>query len=229
VKAADVMVTTIISVRPDTPVHEAARILLASRISAVLVLGEGDKVVGILSEGDLLRRVEVGSERRTLWRSAELTATARQMLAESYVKSRSRKVADVMTRGVITADRDTPLFELAGLMEKNHIKRVPIVDGDKVLGIVTRADILKGLVLQSENLSIEAPPDDDAVRSRIIAELNAQPWSRTENITITVRDGVVDLHGLVDSPAERSAVRVAAETAPGVRQVNDHLNVYSVP
>jgi CBS-domain-containing membrane protein len=127
---------------------------------------------------------------------------------------------------VITADRDTPLFELVDLMEKNHIKRVPVVDGDKVLGIVTRADILKGLVLQPENLSIEAPLGDDAVRSRIIAELNAQPWTRPENITVTVRDGVVDLHGLVDSPEERSAVCVAAETTPGVRQVNDHLDVY---
>lgn len=226
-RAADVMVANVISVRPDASVQEAARVLLANRISAVLVVDEKRELLGLLSEGDLLRRVEMGTERLSSWRPADLTAAARQILAEEFVKSHSLKVADVMTRSVITADPDTPLAEIARLLEKNHIKRVPIVEDDKVVGIVSRANILQALLSLYDDVSIAATSDDAAVRARIVAQLNVQPWIRTGSVNVVVHDGIVDLQGIVESPAEKNAVRVAAEITPGVRSVNDRLTVYS--
>jgi CBS domain-containing protein len=225
VKAADVMVKEIISVRPDASVQEAARVLLANRISAVLVLDEKGEALGILSKGDLLRRAELGTERLSTWRVADLTASARQILAEEFVKSHSLKVADVMTRSVITADPDMSLGEIARLFEKNHIKRVPVVDDDKVIGIISRADILQALVSIYDEDAVSSAPEDDTLRERLVARLNVQPWMRRGSVNVVVRGGVVDLYGIVDSAAERNAVRVAAEITPGVRSVNDHLAV----
>jgi CBS domain-containing protein len=220
------MVARVMSIGPDASVQEAARILLANRISAVLVIGENHDLLGLLSEGDLLRRVEMGTERLTSWRRADLTATARQILAEEFVKSHSRKVADVMTRDVITAERDTPLVEIARLMETNHVKRIPIVEDDKIVGIVSRANILQALVNLYDDASVETT-DDTALHDRLVAELNAQPWFRTGSVKVTVHGGVVNLHGIVESAAEKNAVRAAAEISPGVRRVNDHLAVHT--
>src|SRR6516164_9799709 len=142
-KARDVMVSPVITVKPSSGVKEVAKIFLERRISAVPVVDDQGKLVGIVSEGDLLHRAETGTERRRSWWLRALTADA--ALATEYVKAHSRKITDVMTRDVITALPDVPLYEIATLLEKHSIKRVPIVKDGQLLGVVSRANLIQGL------------------------------------------------------------------------------------
>ena len=219
-KAADVMVTNVISVGPDACVQDIAHLLLTNRISAVPVVDNDGKLLGIVSEGDLMRRAEAGTGRRRSWWLAMLTG--REMLAADYVREHSRKVTDVMTRNVVTATPETPLQDIATLLEKNGIKRVPIVKDGKVVGIVSRANLLQALASLRKQIEGSAPNDPD-IRERVVARLNAEPWSRPSLINVIVQDGTVELWGIVDSQTEKKAVRVAAEVTPGVRAVNDNL------
>ena len=147
------------------------------------------------------------------------------MRAAEFAKSHARKVADVMTRRVITASSDTPVSEIAALLERNNIKRVPIVKGGKVVGIVSRANLLQALAsLKKEQVPTPTPSDAD-LRTKIITQLEAQPWARPIYVNILVHDGTVELWGMVTTEAEKKAVRVLAEATPGVRAVNDNLKV----
>jgi CBS-domain-containing membrane protein len=177
--------------------------------------------VGIVSEGDLMRRVEAGTGRRRPWWLAILTG--KDVLASEFVKEHSRKVADVMTRQVVTAAPDTPLWAVANLLEKNAIKRVPIVQDGKVVGIVSRANLLQALASFSKRMESATPEDDAKIRERVLTQLKAEPWTRPSLINVIVQDGTVELWGVVDSASEKKAVRVAAEVTPGVRAVNDNL------
>lgn len=219
-KAADVMMTNVVTVGPDACVQDVARILIDCRISAVPVVGSNGRLVGIVSEGDLMRRVEAGTGRRRPWWLAILTG--RDVLATEFVKEHSRKVADVMTRRVVTATPDTPLWAVANLLEKNAIKRVPIVQDGKVVGIVSRANLLQALASFSKRESA-TPEDDVKIRERVLTQLKAEPWTTPSLINVIVQDGTVELWGVVDSASEKKAVRVAAEVTPGVRAVNDNL------
>jgi CBS-domain-containing membrane protein len=219
-KAADVMVTNVITIGPDACLRDVAQILLTNRISAVPVVGADGKIVGIVSEGDLMRRVEAGTGRRRPWWLDMLTG--REVLAAEYVKEHSRKVTDVMSRNVVTAAPETSLQDIATLLEKNGIKRVPIVKGGKVVGIVSRANLLQALA--SLRKQIEAgTPNDGTIRENVVARLNAESWARPSLINVIVQDGTVELWGIVDSQTEKKAVRVVAEVTPGVRAVNDNL------
>ncbi|HEY7665286.1 MAG TPA: CBS domain-containing protein [Xanthobacteraceae bacterium] len=220
-KAADVMVTNVVTVGPDACVQDVARILIDCRISAVPVVGSDGRLVGIVSEGDLMRRVEAGTGRRRPWWLAILTG--KDVLASEFVKEHSRKVADVMTRQVVTAAPDTPLWAVANLLEKNAIKRVPIVQDGKVVGIVSRANLLQALASFSKRMESATPEDDAKIRERVLTQLKAEPWTRPSLINVIVQDGTVELWGVVDSASEKKAVRVAAEVTPGVRAVNDNL------
>jgi CBS domain-containing protein len=220
-KAADVMVTNVITVGPDACVQDVARILLDSRISGVPVVGSDGKLLGIVSEGDLMRRVEAGTGRRRPWWLAIFTG--REALASEFVREHSRRVTDVMTRNVVTATSDAPLSAIATLLERNAIKRVPIVDDGKVVGIVSRANLLQALACQGEQLQAATPADDTKIRADVISQLKAEPWTRPSLINVIVQDGAVELWGIVDSVSEKKAVRVAAEVTPGVRAVNDNL------
>jgi CBS domain-containing protein len=224
-KAADVMVSNVITVAPDANVADVAQILLNNRISAVPVVDQHGELKGIVSEGDLLHRVEAGTERHRSWWLEFMTA--KQTLANEFVKSHSRKVSDVMTRRVVTAAPDTPLDEVAGLLERNAIKRVPIVKDKKVVGIVSRANLLQALATLGKE-PVKAPIDDSALRAKVMAELRSKPWTRPSLLNAIVRDGVVDLWGVVDSQTEKNAVRVAAEVVPGVRSVNDNLIIQPI-
>ena len=220
-KASDVMVTKVITVGPEACVQDVAQILLSARISAVPVVGQNGGLLGIVSEGDLLRRVEAGTGRRRPWWLAVFLG--KEVLAEEFVKEHSRKVTDVMTRDVITAAPDTPVSTIANLLEKNAIKRVPIVQGGKVVGIVSRANLLQALASVSKQIEVATPADDARIRENVLTQLDAEPWSRPSLINVIVQDGTVELWGIVDSPSEKKAVRVAAEVTPGVRAVNDNL------
>jgi CBS domain-containing protein len=223
-KASDVMSCNVITVDADACVQDVADTLLESRISAVPVVDKDGALLGIVSEGDLMRRPEGGTEKQpSPWLEV---LSSKQALADEFVRTHSRRVVDVMTREVITATPDTPVGEIARLLEKNKIKRVPIMDGKKVVGIVSRANLLQALASLKNGKALKIAPADATIRQQLIAQLNNQPWTRPSMLNVTVQDGTVELWGIVDSQAERKAVRVLAEVMPGVRAVNDNLIVY---
>lgn len=221
-KAADVMTSKVITVGPDAQLQDVAQMLLANRISAMPVVAADGKLIGIISEGDLMRRVESGTERRRSW-WLELM-TGREVLAAEYVKEHSRKVSDVMTREVITVKPETPLSDIATVLERNGIKRVPVVQDGKVVGIISRANLLQALASYRAPIEGRAP-SDTAIRESVMARINSEPWGRPALINVIVQDGNVELWGIVETQVEKKAVRVAAEVTPGVRAVNDNLIV----
>ena len=220
-KANDVMVAPVITVKPNATVKDVAKLLLERRISAVPVIDDQGKLVGIVSEGDLIHRAEIGTAQRHSWWL--LLVTDDQTLAADYVKAHASKVADIMTHNVITAAPDTPLHEIAMTMEKNTIKRVPIVRDGQLVGLVSRANLVQAVATSGTKLEI--PLSDATIRDKLMAHLKAQSWAHTGILNATVNDGVVDLWGFTRSEAERKAIRVAAETTPGVRAVHDHVIV----
>jgi len=221
-KAADVMVANVITVRPDASVREVAETLLAKRISALPVVDKAGQLVGIISEGDLIRRAETGTDRRRSWWLELLTGTT--TLAADYVKSHARTVADIMTRNVITVAPETPLRDIAELLEKNSIKRVPVVKNRQVIGIVSRANLVQALASRWQEKEAQ-PSSDLTIREEVMARLDAEPWTRYAPINVIVHDATVELWGIVDSETAKKAVRVAAEVTPGVRAINDNLVV----
>jgi CBS-domain-containing membrane protein len=202
-------------------VRDAAKTLLGRRLSALPVVDDKGNLVGIISEGDLMRRVEAGTERQRSWWLRFLAGE--ETVAAEYAKSHARKVGDVMTRDVVTATPETPVAEIAALLEKHAIKRVPIVRDGQLVGIVSRANLIQ--VVASAPKGLEIRLSDSAIRDKLLAHLRAQPWSHTWQLNVTVNGGVVDLWGLTYSDNERAAIRVGAENIPGVRAVNDHLYV----
>ena len=205
--ASDVMTRNILSVRPDTSVAEAIRLMLDNRVSGLPVI-------------DLLRRGETGTERhRPRWVEI-LMGPGR--LAGEYIRTHGRRVEEIMTRDLITVTPDTALDEVVGLMERRRIKRVPVLDSDVLVGIVSRADLLRALAGTLEE-EPAATVGDDEIRERIFAELAKVSWVPRDGLSITVANGVVDLNGVILDENERQALRVAAENVPGVRAVEDHL------
>jgi CBS domain-containing protein len=219
-QARDVMVSPVVTVGKGATVRDVARILLEKHISAVPVVDSAGKVVGIVSEGDLMHRAEAGTERPYSWWVHFLAGDA--TIAADYVKSHAAKVEDVMTSDVVTAAPETPLHEIAALLEERGIKRVPIVntDGDLV-GIVSRANLIQVIASACPKLEMTLP--DSAIRQKLLGELKKQPWTHMYNLNVTVSNGTVDLWGYAQSDDERRAIRVAAEAIPGVSLVKDHL------
>lgn len=224
-KARDVMVSPVITVSPHASVKEVAKTFLERHISAVPVVDEKGKLVGIISEGDLLHRAEASTERRHPWWLRAFIGP--DTLAAEYTKAHARKVADAMTHKVVTATPETPLHEIAALLEKNAIKRVPIVENGHIVGLVSRANLIQAVASAGKGLDI--PLSDTMIRNRLMAHLLAQPWAQTDLLNVTVKDGVVDLWGITGSDTENQAIRVAAETANGVRCVNDNLKTWRIP
>ena len=221
-KASDVMVRSVITVGPDTGVQEIASTLLDKRISAVPVVDGSGRLVGIVSEGDLFRRAEAGTERRRSWWLEALSSA--QFLAAEFGKAHGRKAGDVMTRDVVTATPDTSLREIADLLEKHGIKRVPIIADGRLVGIVSRANLLQALAASGELFAPSQDKGDEALRQEVETRVKAQPWGN-QMINVVVHSGVVDLWGIVDNTEEKKAVRVLAEGVPGVRAVNDNLRI----
>jgi CBS domain-containing protein len=220
-KAGDVMVSNVISVGPDTEIKDVADVLIRNRISGVPVLGSDGELLGIISEGDLIRRPETGTERRpSRWLSLFASPEGEAL---EFIKSHSTKAADVMTAPVVSASPDTPIATIAALLEKNKIKRVPIVENGKVVGMVSRANLVQALA--SAAAVAPSSADDTKIRARVMSRLGAENWTRPALMNVIVTNGTVELWGIVDSQTERKAVRVLVETTPGVRGVNDNLIV----
>lgn len=219
-QARDVMTSPVLTVKAETPVAEVAAFLLEHRISAAPVEDENGRMVGIVSEGDLMRRPETGTERHPSWWLA-LLSDARQD-AREYLKSHGLHARDVMSRHVVTVDEEAPLEKIADLLEKHGIKRVPVMRGEKVVGIVSRANLLRALVAQPRPSPVAA--DDRAIRLAVQQALQST-GARTLYVNVVVSEGVVHLWGLAQTEDEREAMRVAAEGVPGVKGVQVRINL----
>jgi len=218
--AADIMTPGVITVQPNTPLDQVVALMLENRISGVPVM-DHDRLVGIISEGDLLRRVELGTQPRRRHLLEALSATA--PLATEYAKAHGRKASDVMTTDIITVTDTTPVAAIAELMETHQIKRVPVLHEGRMVGIVSRANLLRTLAILLQSVP-EPLPDDRRIRTAVFDELHGHKWGgRVSQLDVTVQDGVVTLWGIVNSEEQRMAVRVAAENVPGVTQVVDRL------
>ena len=221
-RAKDVMTAPAVVVAPDTTVEEIAKLLLKRGISAVPVIGADGRLAGIVSEGDLMRRVESGTERtRSWWLSVFGDADAQ---AREYAKSHGRRAADVMTRKVVTVAEDATLAEIAELLERHRIKRVPVVREGKVLGIVSRANLLHGLASQAA--VAPAARADDTLRPRIEEEMR-RAGVDTVFVNVVVGDAAVHLWGIVPTQAQLDAAGIAAERVAGAIPVSNHLSVPS--
>ena len=215
-KAADVMTLGAATIRSDASVPEAARLMLQYNISGLPVVDAAGYLVGIITEGDFLRRAETSTERhRPRWLEF-LLGPGR--LADEYVYSHSLRVDEVMTRQVVTVAEETSVDEIVGLIERHRIKRVPVIRDNRVVGVVSRANLLRGLARLADGVPA-ATANDLAIREKILAELDTQAWSQRAPIDVVVRNGIVQLWGPVYDERVAQALRVAAENVPGVRGV----------
>ena len=217
-KAMDVMVRDVITVRPDDEVAVAIKLLAEHDVSALPVVDDGGKVVGVISEADLMRREEIGTERHRSWWLEAMTPGA--ILAGEFAKAHGRKVREIMSHTVVSAAEETPLGEIAGLLEKHRIKRVPILRDGKLAGIVSRSNLIQALATSdvaagSDGLS------DRSIRGELLDRLGEQTWTDFGSRNVIVRDGVVHLWGLVGSPQEHKALLALAEQVAGVKSVSD--------
>lgn len=220
-KARDVMAFPVITVKPNSSIEEVAKTFVQGRISGAPVVDDDGKLVGVISEGDLMYRSEIGTVRpHPYW---FLEFAGKEHLAAEYVKARARKAADVMTRKVITASPDSSLNEIAALLENSSIKRVPVVENGELVGIVSRANLIQALASAPAHLDIT--PSDTIIRTALLWHLAEQRWADASRLNVIVHDGLVELWGAVNSDAEKQAIRVAAESMAGVRAVIDHLIV----
>ena len=219
--ATDVMTQDVLTVTPATPIADALHLMLDHRLSGLPVVDSAGQLVGILTEGDLLRRAETGTEKqRPRWLQF-LRGTAQ--IADEYVHTHGRKVGDVMTQDVITVTPATNLDQVVELMERRHIKRVPVAENGRLLGVISRADLLRALL--NALPSGAAPPANDAtLRDHVVAELGRQEWGEDGRVQVSCTDGTVHLQGIVFDMRERDAMRVAAENVPGVKKVTDQLD-----
>ena len=225
-RAMDVMTTNVITVDPETSVQDLATLLSERAISGVPVVDRDNRLVGVVTEGDLLHRAETGTERRTQRRRLRwLDAFATdQEAARDYVKSHGRIVREIMIREVISVSDTTDLADIATLLETKKIKRVPVLRDGKLVGIVSRANLVRALAMTKSEPAIVADSDDHTIRAKLLAELKGQEWVHMWAADIIVRDRVVHLWFSDDrSEEERQAVRVAAENIPGVQRVEEHI------
>jgi CBS domain-containing protein len=226
-RATDVMTPTVITVDPDTTVQGLAALLSERGISGAPVVDATGRMIGIVSEGDLLHRAELGTEGRAERRHSWWLDHFASGQARDYVKSHGRTVKDIMSRDVVTVTEETDLAEIATLLETNRIKRLPVVRDGKIVGIVTRSNLVRALVASPAAASsgADVTADDRALRTRLLAELGRQPWAaRLWAQDIIVSGGVIHLWFGSDEPEDRRrAIRVAAENVPGARGVEEHI------
>lgn len=220
-KAKNVMTTAVVTVGKDAGVEDAVRLMLDHHVSALPVVDSDGTLVGLVSEGDLMRRVREGGGVRRSWWLEVLDGVDGS--AQDYIKARSHRISDVMTRKVISVDEETPVGEIAALLEKRHIKRVPVLRGDKVVGIVSRANLLQALAqIPAEALPVPSVSDEETRRA-VAAALAEVPGAQVNMVNFTVENGKVALWGVVDSDFVEKAVEVAVESVPGVEEIEMHL------
>ena len=216
------MTKPVVTATPDLPVLDVVELMLKHHISALPVVSSDGTLVGLISEGDLIRRSEIGARDYSSWWLAAIGGKVR--LAEEFVKTHGMQAAEIMTRDVVTIPETSPVGQIAELLEKHRIKRVPVVSDGKVVGIVSRANLLQALAAQQKQLQAEPSPGDRALRDRVLQAIEGQPWSDLSHLNVVVTDGVVHYWGKVSSEEVRSALKVAARGVPGVADVVDHTH-----
>jgi CBS domain-containing protein len=219
-KAGDIMSPRVISVVPDASIQNAIQLMLDKRISGLPVIDASGTLVGVVTEGDFLRRAETGTERkRSRWLEILLGP---QRLADEYVREHGRKVEDVMTRDPVTVDESAPLDEVVRVMERRRIKRLPVVRGTQVVGIVSRANLLHALASLGRGAPAPAQ-SDSAIREQLLAAFHKEVWAPVALIDVVVKNGVVELWGTILDRAQGEGLKVLAENTPGVTKVVSHL------
>ncbi|CAN7662437.1 CBS domain-containing protein [Trinickia sp. LjRoot230] len=224
-RASDVMTSNVISVTPDMTVRDVAKIFVDNGISGAPVLDPDGHIAGMISEGDLLRRTEIGTDERT--RTSWLDVWSASHEARDYIKTHAVKVRDVMTTDVVSVRPETPLGEVAGILETRRIKRVPVTNAGQLVGIVSRANLVQALASRPDEPASDVTLSDADIRATLMGEMAGRKWSFAgRNIVVT--DGVVHLWGAFRSMEAVEAVRVAAQGIPGVKRVEDHTEPYQV-
>lgn len=220
-RALDIMTSSVVTASPEMTTQAAAKLLADKHISGAPVVDAAGHVVGIVSEGDLLRRAEIGTgtARRSWW--LELLAGTRE-LAAAYVKEHGHVVGDVMNDRVISIEPDMPLKEIADILERNRIKRVPVLDDGKLVGIVSRANLIRALACVAPAGDSLSTRDDTSIRDAIVREMSGMRWALSKKDVIVI-DGVAHLWGVIESEEEKRAIRITAESVPGVKEVVSHL------
>ena len=219
-KVKDVMTSPVLSVESESPISQAIQLMLEKRISGLPVLDGQGRLVGIVTEGDFLRRTETGTQRRRSRWLEFLIGPGR--LADEYTRSHGRKVIDVMTPDPVTINEQTSLEQVVQIMEKHRIKRLPVLREQKLVGIVSRANLLHALAGVASDIK-PVTTSDEAIREQLLAELGRQSWAPAALINAIVKQGVVELWGTITDERERQAIIVAAVYVPGVKGVRDHL------
>lgn len=224
---SDVMTRKVLSVKPDDTVEHAATLMLRHGISGLFVVDDKDTLTGVLTEGDLLRRDEIGTQRHRPWWLRVFVSPGRQAL--DFTHTHGRRVSDVMTPEVITVACDAALEDVVVLMEKQRIKRVAVVEDGRMVGVVSRSDLLRALLSRvRDEKAPETQADDRTIRDSVLAAFERTSWAPMTTLNVTVKSGVVDVWGTITNPDERRAICVIAENAAGVKEVHDHL-VYVEP
>jgi CBS domain-containing protein len=219
-KAHEIMSRQVVSVTPDNTLVDLANLMLEKRFSGVPVITAKGKLVGMITEGDCMHRVETGTEKKqSFWRSLLAGAEGR---AENYIREHGRKVSEVMTRNPITVGEETDVSEIIHLMEKHQVKRVPVVKGGTVVGIVSRANIVQAVASVLRE-GVEGKDSDAKIRDKVLDALAELPWPAKTFVTVTVKDGVVDLWGTFTAFRQDESAIVAAENVPDVKGVHNHL------
>ncbi|MDP3078881.1 CBS domain-containing protein [Bradyrhizobium sp.] len=222
-RAHQIMTRKVITVKADTSIREAADLMLQHHISGLPVVDQAGKLLGIVSEGDFMRRSEIGTQGpRIRWLDFLMGAGKS---AEDFVHAYGRKVGEIMTKDdLFTVTEDMPLEQLVRLMEREHVKRLPVLRGDALVGIVTRSDLLGAVASLARDVP-DPTADDDHIRNRVFSSIEQNEW-RPLQLGVTVRDGIVHLSGMITDERFRRAAIVAAENVPGVKLVHDHLYLF---
>ena len=226
-RARDIMTRDVIVVAPDTPIREVIQLLLDRRISGVPVV-DGSRVVGIISEADLILRERALRPRTGMAYLAQQLFEDHAKLAEEYRKAHGMLAAEVMTRDVVTCNPGTPVEEIANLMAERHVKRLPVVEDDQLVGLVSRADVLRaaaGRLLTFDRQPIAGRLSDEEIRGALLDSLRREPWAEVDLLRVEVRNGVVTLGGTAESAHEREAIELAARGIPGVGEVVNELTI----
>lgn len=221
--AASMMTPEVVTVGPEVSVEEIAKAMIQRRISAVPVVDSDNRVLGIVSEGDLMRRPESETERHPSW-WLQLAHSPTEN-AVDYLKSHGRTAEQVMTKNVISVAPDTSATEIAETLEKMHIKRVPVISNGKLVGIVSRANLLHALASHLGDVSAGPAPNDKALREEVVQSLMREGLPSEDYINPIVRDGIVHLWGAVETPELRDAINLAAESVDGVKGVESHIGI----
>lgn len=224
-KAKHVMVSPVKTGHVDMTVREVAQLLTENRISALPIVDGAGKLIGIVSEGDLIYRAEIGTQRHRSWWLSLFTSNTQ--LAEEYSRAHTKSVRDLMTHDVITVDPETPLSDIARMFERRRIKRVPVLQDGNLVGIVTRANLVQAIA--SAPQKVHRPLSDEQIREKVQKRLEAEAWTNPIMVNVTVNEGIVNTFGAVRSEAERNAIRVVIEDIAGVKSINDNIVLEPLP